>query len=438
MKKHDLLHALSDADEALVDRAADSMRPHFKSTGTARFFRVGAIAASVAIVLAAGAVAIPLMLTEDPAGDAAIPPVSDSMQGSVSDALTQSSPDNVIQAPTSILYLTSLDHPGKPDSIVNSETQDSYWGDNLALLTFDCAEGEVIDATTFWDSLFTRSFPDDGHETWEGLDPTNPQDRRTYIDILRGFGFGGLHAAKRNVTLDVNTTFLIWKYDTDHLSKPLRGDLNYYLKKLESVKAKFGEDSWQYLKALEEYEERYGAHWGDDYNGLQLAANEDILSYVTRNADGEITGAGAIYVCRKHLIENEENSYYADTYISRYADLGFVRFDTPVTEEEAETKLKELYEAIPEAKSKMDFAPVSENENYKAGLADLLNTLKFESPEDHYTTSGFGGSSGDNFRTFHIGWVSKDEDVIDGNHADRVFRIYSDGTWEEITEKVTE
>ena len=58
MKKHDLLNALSDVDEALVNRAADSMRPHFKSTGTALFFRVGAIAASVAIVLAAGAVAM--------------------------------------------------------------------------------------------------------------------------------------------------------------------------------------------------------------------------------------------------------------------------------------------------------------------------------------------------------------------------------------------
>ena len=438
MKKHDLLHALSDADEALVDRAADSMRPHFKSTGTARFFRVGAIAASVAIVLAAGAVAIPMMLTEDPAGDAAIPPVSDSMQGSVSDALTQSSPDNVIQAPTSILYLTSNDQPKEIEGIVDSETQDSYWGDNLALLTFDCEEGETVSATTFWESLFTRTYPNDGHETWEGLEPTNPEDRKTYMDILSTFRFGGLYAGKRNVTLDVNAEYLLWKYDTRNLKDTFRDNINHYLKKLESVKAKFGEDSWQYLKALEEYEERYDAKWGDDYNGLQLEPNEDILSYMTHNADGEITGVGAIYVYRKHLIANEESNYYADNYISRYADLGYVRFDSPKSEEDANEELKKLYEAIPEAKTKMDFAPVSENENYKAGLADLLNTLKFESPEDHYTTSGFGGSSGDNFRTFHIGWVSKDEDVIDGNHADRVFRIYSDGTWEEITEKVTE
>lgn len=438
MKKHDLLHALSDADEVLVDRAADSMRPHFKSTGTARFFRVGAIAASVAIVLAAGAVAIPLMLTEDPAGDAAIPPVSDSMQGSVSDALTQSSPDNVIQAPTSILYLTSNDQPKEIEGIVDSETQDSYWGDNLALLTFDCEEGETVSATTFWESLFTRTYPNDGHETWEGLEPTNPEDRKTYMDILSTFRFGGLYAGKRNVTLDVNAEYLLWKYDTRNLKDTFRDNINHYLKKLESVKAKFGEDSWQYLKALEEYEERYDAKWGDDYNGLQLEPNEDILSYMTHNADGEITGVGAIYVYRKHLIANEESNYYADNYISRYADLGYVRFDSPKSEEDANEELKKLYEAIPEAKTKMDFAPVSENENYKAGLADLLNTLKFESPEDHYTTSGFGGSSGDNFRTFHIGWVSKDEDVIDGNHADRVFRIYSDGTWEEITEKVTE
>ena len=438
MKKHDLLHALSDADEILVDRAADSMRPHFKSTGTARFFRVGAIAASVAIVLAAGAVAIPLMLTEDPAGDATIPPVSDSMQGSVSDALTQSSPDNVIQAPTSILYLTSNDQPKEIEGIVDSETQDSYWGDNLALLTFDCEEGETVSATTFWESLFTRTYPNDGHETWEGLEPTNPEDRKTYLDILSTFRFGGLYAGKRNVTLDVNAEYLLWKYDTRNLKDTFRDNINHYLKKLESVKAKFGEDSWQYLKALEEYEERYDAKWGDDYNGLQLEPNEDILSYMTHNADGEITGVGAIYVYRKHLIANEESNYYADNYISRYADLGYVRFDSPKSEEDANEELKKLYEAIPEAKAKMDFAPVSENENYKAGLADLLNTLKFESPEDHYTTSGFGGSSGDNFRTFHIGWVSKDEDVIDGNHADRVFRIYSDGTWEEITEKVTE
>ena len=424
MKKHDLFNALSEADEKLIDRAAASMTRPSKSFAASRFFLIGTAAASLALFLAIGAISLPFILENNPVTS----PVTDSVQGSVG----QSTPDDFVKVPTSIMYLMSQNAPTSDDSIVDSETQDSFWGDNLALMTFDCLEGETVDITTFWDSLFTRSYPNDGHETWEGLDPTKLEDRKTYIDILRGFGFGGLHAGKRNVTLDVNTAFLIWRYDTDHISKPLRGDLNYYLKKLESAKAKFGEDSWQYLKALEEYEERYDAHWGDDYNGLQLAVNEDILSYVTRNADGEITGAGAVYVCRKHLIENEENSYYADTYISRYADLGFVRFDTPVTEEEAETKLKELYEAIPEAKAGMSFAPVSEEENYKAGLADLLNTMAFEAPENHYTTSGFGGGSADDFRTFHIGFVPKESDVIDAGHADYVFRIYSDGTWEEI------
>ncbi len=426
MKNHDLFNALSDTDEKLVNRAAASMSRHPNSFTTFRFLRIGAMAASLALILAVGAISLPFLLKNDPATS----PLTDTIYGSVE----QTTPDDFVKAPTSIMYLISQDAHTSDDSIVNSETQDSFWGDNLALMTFDCLEGETVDITTFWDSLFTRSYPNDGHETWEGLDPASPEDRKTYIDILRGFGFGGLHAGKRNVTLDVNTAFLIWKYDTDNLSKPLRGNLNYYLKKLESAKAKFGEDSWQYLKALEEYEELYDAHWGDDYSGLQLAANEDILSYVTRNADGEITGAGAVYVYRKHLIENEENSYFADTYISRYADLGFVRFDAPVTEEAAEIQLKELYEAIPEAKAGMNFAPVSEEENYKAGLADLLNTMAFEAPEDHYTTSGFGGGSADDYRTFHIGFVPKDSDVIDAGHADYVFRIYSDGTWKEMTE----
>ncbi len=435
MKKHDLMTALTDTDEALVDRAANSMNPRLKSFGRARFFRIGAIATSAALVLAAGAIAVPLMLTQDPTGDSAAPPVSDSVQGSTPDSFTQTTPDHM--ASTSILYLSSYDHLKELDSIVNSETQDSYWGDNLALLTFDCAEGETVSATTFWGSLFTRTYPNDGHETWEGLDPTNAEDRKTYMDILSTFGFGGLYAGKRNVNFDVNAEYLLWKYDTRNLKDTFRDNINHYLKKLESVKAKFGEDSWQYLKALEEYEERYDAKWGDDYNGLQLEPNEDILSYMTRNADGEITGVGAIYVCRKHLIANEESNYYEDNYISRYADLGYVRFDTPLTEEEAEAELKKLYEIIPEAKAAMDFTPVSENENYKKGFADLLNTVTFEIPEDHYITSGFGGGSADNFRTFHIGWVPKDEDVIDASHANHVFHIYSDGTWEEITEETT-
>ncbi len=424
MKKHDLFDALSEADEKLIDRAAGSMSSQPKSFVSSRFFHIGAVAASLALILTVGAVTLPLMLASDPT----TPPDTGTVQGSVE----QTTPDDFVKAPTSIMYLVSQDAQEADDSIVDSETQDSFWGDNLALMTFDCLEGETVDITTFWESLFTRDYPDDGHETWEGLEPTNPEDRKTYIDILRNFGFGGLHAGKRNVTLDVNTAFLIWKYDTKNLTKPHRSNINYYLKKLESAKAKFGEGSWQYLKALEEYEDRYDAQWGDDYSGLQLAFNEDILSYVTRNDDGEITGVGAVYVYRKHLIENEENNYYAETYISRYADLGFVRFDAPTTEEEAEAKLKELYEAIPEAKADMDFAPVSEEENYKAGLADLLNTVTFEAPENHYTTSGFGGGSADDFRTFHIGFVPKDSDVINAGHADYVFRIYSDGTWEEI------
>ncbi|MBQ9150911.1 MAG: hypothetical protein IJX72_01575 [Clostridia bacterium] len=430
MKQYDLLEALSEADERLVDRAAGSMSRKPKSFGVARLFRIGAVAVSVALVLAVGAVALPLMLANDPV----IPPNTGTVQGSV-----QTDPDDFGNTSVSIMYLVSQDIHGGEDSIVNSETQDSFWSNNFALMTFDCPEGETVSVTAFWESLFVRAYPNDGNERWEGLDPTNAEDRKTYLGILSETRFSGISFGKRDVTLDVTSEYLIWKYDTDALTEPMRNELSYYLKKLESVKEKYGEQSAQYQKTLMQYQERYDSMVGDDYDGLQLAANEDVLSYMTRNADGEITGVGAVYVCRKHLIENTDHTYYVNTYISRYADLSYVRFDTPVTEEEAEEQLKELYKAIPEAKENLDFTPVGKHEHYKAGLADLLNTVVFEAPENHMVTSGFGGNSGDDYCTFHIGFVPKDSDVIDATHADRAFRIYSDGTWEEITlEEITE
>ena len=125
--------------------------------------------------------------------------------------------------------------------------------------------------------------------------------------------------------------------------------------------------------------------------------------------------------------------------ITRYADLGCVRFDTPVTEEEAKAQIVALCANIPTVKESMDFTPQNSDENYMAGLADLLANYPFDPPTyDHYSTSGFSHSSADNYCTFHVGWVSKDEDVIDAGHANHVFRIYNDGTWEEVTDDLIE
>ncbi len=72
---------------------------------------------------------------------------------------------------------------------------------------------------------------------------------------------------------------------------------------------------------------------------------EDFVDFIIRDAEGNITGAGCLYLANKKVMTTEENnSYFKLMSISRGRVLGSVRFDDPtsVTDEQVETLLSEM------------------------------------------------------------------------------------------------
>lgn len=169
-----------------------------------------------------------------------------------------------------------------------------------------------------------------------------------------------------------------------------------------------------------------------------------VLDYVVRNQEEQITGAGSVLVSHHRLIQNQDHPFYDKGVIVRGADLGSVRFADPAdtTEEATVEYLDGLHDKIDGAYAALDFTPVTENERYVAGWSEIINTCFDSFPKDHMIMSGFGGSSMDMYRVFHISVTPKDEDVsvsVDGEHLVptetlRIFIIFNDGSWGEVAE----
>lgn len=74
---------------------------------------------------------------------------------------------------------------------------------------------------------------------------------------------------------------------------------------------------------------------------------EDYVDFIIRNAEGQITGAGSIYLADQKVMSIEENNPYFKTFsISRGRVLGSVRFEHPadVTREQTDSLLAEMHE----------------------------------------------------------------------------------------------
>ena len=74
---------------------------------------------------------------------------------------------------------------------------------------------------------------------------------------------------------------------------------------------------------------------------------EDYVDFVIRDANGNVTGAGCLYLASKKVMKLEENNpYFYGFAISRGKVLGSVRFNDPatVTEEQVETLLTDMKE----------------------------------------------------------------------------------------------
>ncbi len=160
------------------------------------------------------------------------------------------------------------------------------------------------------------------------------------------------------------------------------------------------------------------------YTAPEDQIEEDILRYTVTNEEGQITGAGALYVGSKYLepMTHPVRVRHANT-ITRAAVLGSVRFTDPatVTEEQVETLLLEFAEAGKDGHNMVDFTPVTRSEITTVAYLEIKQTA-FADQE-----------------------ISKNWDFIDSNNdysfvgikpdgaeEYRVFIIFADCTWAEV------
>lgn len=432
MKNFDLLHALSQTDENLIERAAASMAHHTLPQKVSPWKRIGllsSIAAGLAVVIALGALMTPILMSNSPDDTSVGSQILQSSQG-VENVKNPQSPA-IIQM---ISISEATPNQGQTQNYIMSENQrGGLFGNGSALISFDLQPGESVALTTFWETLAVREYPTN-HRYLGNLDPAVLEDRAEMLQYLAGTTRVSNSAfMEREVAFDVNESYAVWTGTYPNTSSIFK-----IIERVDNV-IESGRDIRRQQILLDRYNSVIESTWSDDYDGVVYDENEDILSYVIRDAQGEIVAVGAMYAHHHHLMDEAYAGYthYDRLYVTRYADLGYMRFDSPITEVAAENYLKEMYQKIPEVKANMDFTPVGDSEFYAAGLADLLQNVNFERPEeDCYTTSGIGHSSVDNFVTFHIGYVPKTENaIVDASHADYVYRIYNDGTWEEVTDE---
>lgn len=152
---------------------------------------------------------------------------------------------------------------------------------------------------------------------------------------------------------------------------------------------------------------------------------EDILTFVIRNAEGQITGAGSVLMVKYHPVENSENCFYDRASIVRWSVLGSVRFDHPeaVTEEAVNDLLSEMNAKADEARAALSFDPENEQERYVMALAAAMNASYTPEQAKQMESMAFLTGNGCSFYKLEV------EDKYD---CERHFLIFADGTWGEL------
>lgn len=152
---------------------------------------------------------------------------------------------------------------------------------------------------------------------------------------------------------------------------------------------------------------------------------EDILTFVIRNAEGQITGAGSVLMVKYHPVENSESCFYDKASIVRWSVLGSVRFDDPsaVTEEAVDALLAEMNAKAEDAGAALSFEPENEQERYVMALAAAMNASYTPEQAEQVVSMAFLTGKGCSFYKLEM------EDQYD---CERHFLIFADGTWGEL------
>lgn len=138
----------------------------------------------------------------------------------------------------------------------------------------------------------------------------------------------------------------------------------------------------------------------------------DVVDFTIKNSASEIVGAGSICIGIRHL---------PSLYQLRTDILGSQRFDTPVTEEEANHYLETLHAAAEEAYNAMDFSPLNDDEGFALAYS-AVSALP---------NSGHTGSYGTGDCLFE--WYTGNPiGQPDADSSARRFFLLPDGTYAEV------
>ncbi len=152
--------------------------------------------------------------------------------------------------------------------------------------------------------------------------------------------------------------------------------------------------------------------------------DDEILTFTVTNEDGQITGAGSIYVKKRNILSENEVSLHVDWFnMTRYSVLGSVRYTNPsAVTEDLVNELQESFTAdVEEVEATLDFSPKNEYEKQI-----YIHTAIIRTEFDGQCISRLGASWGmGDYSCFTAGAGDPEKNQL------RSFILFSDGTWAE-------
>ncbi len=360
---HPVTDALGRLDEKTVRACmSEEVTPRVSVAHRGLYRKLAVAAACLTLTAAVGTAALwPLMRVNDPAL-----PESDPPSASVgSDSSAEDRENDVPLVRLQVLSFSENDTEGKMpdgDSFVTFIDELSLLRTYHLYLHFDCAEDETV-------SILSHDIGenDDISEEWQStLSRVEVSDHR---------------------------------YDNpaDYVARILTREIRNRLNNKSHNLLKLGNTTYMWCYPSHETERDY-----------------DVVSFVIRNENGEITGAGS--VCIGTLTQ-------LYTHQLRYEVLGSARFDTPVSEETATAYLASLETTAEEIYAHMDFSPQIEDEGFAlaySAASALPNTNHIGCYTNNHCTFRW-------FTGYQIGSPYTEE-----RETARRFFLFSDGTYVEV------
>lgn len=368
---HDALNHLD--EETVLECMNTDLTPRVRTASHGTFRRVAVAAACLTLTLAVGAAAIlPLMRADRPAGSDTADGQTTPINGSGT-SLSGDLPGDTDEVPFVRVQLLSFSEGTEGESGQNitigvSENNSSYSGPQL-VLRFDCAEGETVTLSSGVSSntSFRRPIILDNDEIAQALDTLENYDPEndSYSWSIREARML-LHHLSAEMYLHAYSIYEV--------------DASTYI--------------WQVPKSRPDY---------------------DIVDFIIRNADGEITGAGSVCIGMKYL-----GKY---TPLARYTVLGAERYETPASEEDVTAYLDGLRATAEDAYAAMDFSVQTDIEGYHQAnyAADLSWKSEITGKVDSCQYSG---------GNFDFQWYTVTP--IDQPEAMLRFFLFADGSFCEV------